>query len=544
MLQRGTLPWLLLTVLAHSANAAEVLLEITPPEPEWLLPPESQPCPLSGGGRLEACTLQEMPEGIVEVGEESLAAELAPLLAAGAHEAILARARINFYSGELDLLETGDFEGFLATRRPTDGFRQPGRLIPPEARFNNARNEASGPPMDVPVPGATRPARTSANAPGATLIPSRDRTLPDYISASMLYVIGHSYFSLGRYLPAETAFKLALVGMPNHIRAQESLAMLYLRTERYDDARVHLKLALQRGRNTAHVFSALGYLELKTRRYGAAASAFQRTLVLEPDSRTALRGLLHALSETREHQKARALVEQLLGEEPDDAALWLYRAQMALQANDSAMAIASLETALRLGDDSARNREVCVELHLESGNIARAAELLRRSPARGLAFARVDRVLGWLANENEWDYFRTLAASIDRSALGGPEQSRLLTRRASLALRDNNRLAATTALQEAVTLDPSNPDALMMLGRLHQAEGDYGRADLMFRQASAYEPVRDNALIARADVAIDEEDFDSALTILRNVVTSNPARADLLRNIDVLENLALLRTQR
>lgn len=531
-----------IVVLAQAAHAAEVRLEFTPPEPEWMLPPASQPCPLLGGFRLEACTLQRMPEGIVEVGEEALAFELAPLIAAGNHEAILARARLNFFGSELDLLEAGDLEGFLRTRRPTDGSRQPGRIIPPEAQFDRARSEATAPAIDPGSP--TRPARTTNNAPGSTVIQARDPRLPDYISASILYVIGHSYFSLGRYLPAETAFKLALIGIPNHVRAQESLAMLYLRTERYEDARVHLELALQRGRNTAHVFSAFGYLELKTHRYGAAANAFQRALVLESDNRTSLRGLLHALSETREHAKAEALVELLLRDEPDDLALWLYRAQIALQADDRAMAVASLETALRLGDDSPANREMCVELHLESGNIARAVELMRGSSTRGLAFKQVDQVLGWLANENEWDYFRELSTSVDRSTLSGPEQSRLLTRRASLAERDRNRRAASAALQEALSLDPANADALMMLGQIHRAERDYGRADLLFQRASAYGAVRESALVARADVAIDEQDFDRAIARLNDVVVVNPNRADLRRNIDVLENIVLLRTQR
>ncbi len=536
--------WLSILMLPQAGHAADVQLEITPPEPAWMLPPESQVCPFLGGGRLEACTRQVLPEGIVEVGEEALSHELVPMLAAGDYEGVLARARINFYSGELDLLEAGDLEGFLATRRPTDGFSQPGRLIPPEARFNDARREASGAPMPSADHDMQRPVRTSANDTGATIVPSRDRALPDYISASMLYVIGHSYFSLGRYLPAETAFKLALVGMPNHIRAQESLAMLYLQTERYDEARVHLGLAVQRGRNTAHVFSAFGYLELKTGRYGAAAAAFQRALVLEPESRTALRGLLHALSETREHEKARALVEQLLRNEPNDISLWLYRAQIARQANDRAMAIASLETALRLGGDSPTNRKACIELHLENGTIARAVELLRGSSARELEFAQVDEVLGWLANANEWDYFRELAASVDRSALGGVEQSRLLTRRASLALHDGNRRSASAALEDALALDPSNGDALVMLGRIHRSEGDYGRADLLLQRASAYGTVREQALVAGADVAIDQQNYDGALAILSNLVADDSTHSDLLRNVDLLENVALLRSQR
>jgi predicted Zn-dependent protease len=266
--------------------------------------------------------------------------------------------------------------------------------------------------------------------------------------------------------------------------------------------------------------------------------------VLEPDNGGALRGLLHALTETREHAKARVLVEQLLRDEPDDPDLWRYRAQIALAANDRPTALASLETALRLGDDSAANRETCVALHMESGNIARAVELLQGSSARGVAFPLVDQALGWLANENEWEYFRELAASVDRGALGGVEQSRLLTRRASLAVRDGNRRAAGTALQEALALDPSNPEALLALGQIYRAERDYARAELLFRRASDYDSVRDDALVARAQIAIDEENFDGAIARLRNALALNPSRADLRRTIDVLEDLVLLRTQR
>jgi len=84
----------------------------------------------------------------------------------------------------------------------------------------------------------------------------------------------------------------------------------------------------------------------------------------------------------------------------------------------------------------------------------------------------------------------------------------------------------------------------MMQGQIYRVERDYGRADLLFQRASAYGAVRENALVARAGIAIDQENFDNALALLRNVVAGNPARADLRRNIDVLENLVLLRTQR
>jgi hypothetical protein len=66
----------------------------------------------------------------------------------------------------------------------------------------------------------------------------------------------------------------------------------------------------------------------------------------------------------------------------------------------------------------------------------------------------------------------------------------------------------------------------------------------LFGRASAYGAVRDDALVARAAVAIQQEEFDGALAHLGNVLAVNPARADIRRNIDVLEDLALLRTRR
>jgi tetratricopeptide (TPR) repeat protein len=518
--------------LAQAAHAAEVTLEIAAPEPAWLLPVTGQACGF-GLGRTEACPVQLQPEGMPLVGEEGLILQVAPLLVAADYEAVLARMGVNF-GLELVLLEMGDLEGFLATRTPTDGLRQ--LLGTPAIQFAAARTGASGP--------AVTEGTLSSENPRPVDEPPRYTFEPDLISANMLFVIGQSYLALQQYLPAETAFQLALRGVPNHVRAHESLGMLYLWTERYEDARTHLVRAVELGRNGAALHAALGYLEQKARRYWAAANAFQRALVLEPDQRTAQRGLLHALTETHEHAKARVLVEQLLQDEPDDVALWLYRAQIALAANERAVALASLETALRLGDDSSENRHACVALHLESGNIARAIKLLQGTSRPALSFPLLDQALGWLENENEWDEFRDLLNTVDRTTLGAVEQSRLLTRRATLALHDGNRRASSAGLQEALALDPANADALMLLGQSYRVERDYGRADLLFQSASAYAAARENALVARADVAIDQEDFDGALAHLRDVAIGNPLRGDVRRNIDVLEDLVLLRTQR
>jgi tetratricopeptide (TPR) repeat protein len=199
---------------------------------------------------------------------------------------------------------------------------------------------------------------------------------------------------------------------------------------------------------------------------------------------------------------------------------------------------------MRLGDDSVANKQVAATLHLERGSIARAVELLKSASAEDLDFQFLDQALTRLSYEGEWDYFRELLAAAEarRASLDDLQRSLLLTRRSTLQLHDGNGQAAIATLQEAVELDASNAEALMILGQAYRDERDYNRAELMLQRASAFDFHRENALLSLAQLAIDQQNFERALTLLRDVVSRNPARTDLQRNVDVLENLVLAQT--
>jgi tetratricopeptide (TPR) repeat protein len=296
--------------------------------------------------------------------------------------------------------------------------------------------------------------------------------------------------------------------------------------------------------NTAGLHAAMGYINARDQNWWGVVSAYQQALTLQHDNQGWQSSLLQGLNETRQYAAGLALVEQMLQEEPNDPVLWLYRAHLSLNSDRRAVALTSLETAIRLGDDSVANKQVCATLHMEQGSIARAVELLRSAVAQDLQFDFVDQALARLGYEDEWDYFRELLASVDarRSSLTELQRSRLLTHRSSLLLHDGNRQAAMTSLQEALDLDASNADALMTLGRAYQEDRDYTRAELMFQRASAFDLHRESALVSLAQLAIDQQNFERALALLRDVIGRNPARTDLQRNVDVLENLVLAQT--
>jgi tetratricopeptide (TPR) repeat protein len=364
------------------------------------------------------------------------------------------------------------------------------------------------------------------------------------ISAYLLYLIGHAYFSLEKYEAAETAFLSALTPIPDYIRVHESLGLLYLRLERYKEAQRHLAHAAGLGLHTPELFGSLGYLNYQTENFWGAANGFQEALMLDPDNGQYKRGLLHALSRTYQHQSALTLVESMLLEQPDDAGLWVYRGHAALQGGEREVALSSLETAIRLGDNQASRLQVCATLHMELGSIARAVDLLKSDFSSGMDFVLIDQGMNWLKQAEEWAFLEQLVDSVreDWGSIDQLQQSKMLMREADISLHKGDVSAAREALEQAIALDPSNAYALMSLAGIHREKGNYNRAELLYQRASTYGLYRENALISLAQLALDQEDFRRALQILRDILKEFPDRTDLNRNIESLENLVLLQS--
>lgn len=364
------------------------------------------------------------------------------------------------------------------------------------------------------------------------------------ISAYLLYLIGHGYLSLEKYEAAETAFLTALTPLPDYIRVHESLGLLYMRLERYKEAQKHLAHAVGLGLQTAQLFGALGYLNYKTGNFWGAATAFQEGLMLDPDNEQYKRGLLHSLIYTHQHQSALTLVESMLLEKPDEAGLWVYRGQAALQAGEREAALSSLETAIRLGDNISSNMQVCSTLHMELGSIERAVDLLKSVFARDMDFIFIDQAMSWLKQAEEWTLLEQVVHSTRQKwgSLDKLNQSKVLMREADISIHKGNESSARDTLDKAIELDPSNAYALMSLAGIHRKKGDYNRAELLYQRASAFNLYRENAMISLAQLALDQEDFERALQILRDMLKEFPGRSDLNRNIESLENLVLLKS--
>ena len=363
------------------------------------------------------------------------------------------------------------------------------------------------------------------------------------MSTALMYLLGSTYRMLEQNDAAETTFLSALAYLPDYIRVHESLGLLYINEERFDEAYEHITRAVELGLNSATLNSALGYLNMVMDNPWGAVSAYQNAMMLAGDNEQHQRGLLNALTQSRNYGSALALVEELLERNESDADLWVFRAYLSRQTDDEAGALASLETAIRLGDASQSNLQVCATLHMQIGSVERATELLQRGIAAGMTYLFIDQAIAWLIQQQEWDLATDLIATAqaDLAVIDDSQRSSLASYAATIAFNNDDVERARRGFDEALELDASNAEALMQLAGLYQFERNFGQAELYYQRASAFTENRERALLAMAQIAIDQGQYERALDLLRDIVATNPLRVDLRRNMEILENLVQLR---
>lgn len=344
----------------------------------------------------------------------------------------------------------------------------------------------------------------------------------------------------GDYDAAIQSYKAAIKQMPHLTRAYAGVGTLYLLTQRYDLARDSLGAAVSFGASDAQTFAQLGYLNYKLANAWSAITAYQQALMLEPDNTETLRGLLAVLSDSRQVASANALIDELLEQDPSSVALWQQRANLAMKTQNTARALTSLETSIRLGDENPQNRLAAALLHMRQENFGRAAELLKRNVDESeMDAVSLYPLVVWLIARNAIENANSLVAAIRKGEGGGMkrQQSLIAEMQGRIALAKNDSAKALVYLSQAVDLNPANGDALIRLARLHLSRSEFAQASLMFERAEVIEGYVKAAMLGRAQVAIESRDYAEALRLVRKVQRQFPESYELDGYVQSLTSL-------
>lgn len=360
------------------------------------------------------------------------------------------------------------------------------------------------------------------------------------LSPAMLTLKAQVYFSLKIYDKAEATYLAVLKRAPQLVRAHSDLAQVYLFKEDYKNARKYFANAIAFGSNEAIIHGQLAYLNLSMFGPYSAISEYQQAMALEPENPQWQQGLLAALSQARMYDAAEALVQEILSKRPEEPSLWLNKAGLALQRGDIQQATASIEMAILLGDKDPRNLKTAAQLHLQLNSYDRALSLLdQQLSTEVFDMTSINEYMAWLGQFGMWSKASQLldVAAKNMTKMSYLDQSYYYLHRAKIAV---HRQAVTEAIKfyrQSLDKNPSNGDALLSFAEFSNSQKDYVDAELLYIRAEAISGSEKDALLGRAQLYIDMQDYPSALNQLRNTYQKFPEMTNLKDNIDIIENI-------
>ncbi len=130
---------------------------------------------------------------------------------------------------------------------------------------------------------------------------------------------------------------------------------------------------------------------------------------------------------------------------------------------------------------------------------------------------------------------KTRAAAGDR--LDDEQQRKLLKLDARIAIADGKGEEAARVLEEVVSLDPLDGDALILLGQHYQRAGDLERALVYYERAGNVEAFEAPAKARQGQVLAAQGKYDTALPLLKRARDLKPSD-QLALYIEQVERLA------
>jgi len=366
------------------------------------------------------------------------------------------------------------------------------------------------------------------------------------LSPAMLTLKAQIYFSLKMYNKAEAIYLNVLARKPQLVRVHRDLGQLYLLQNKPNKAQQHFSKAISLGANEAIIHGQLAYLNLTLSSPFSAISEYQQAMALEPNELQWQQGLFTALSQAKMYLAAQALLAEMLLKRPDDIDLWLNQAVLLLNQNKNKQALISLEMAIHLGNTDDSNLKTAAQLHLQLQSYDRAFELISTHiDKETLNTQTLNEYLTWLDQVEMWQEASSLLNKIEPKIkdLHVREQSMLFTQTANINNKRKRFDNAERYFKKALDANPSNGDALIKYALFSSEQNSHIKSELLYIRAEALPDFEKQALLGKAQLYLNMQNHQGALTQLQKAHNRYPELSALLQQIQVIENIIRLKNK-
>ena len=347
-------------------------------------------------------------------------------------------------------------------------------------------------------------------------------------SAAIDFTLANLHNQRDEIEQAEAAYKEAIGKHEKYRRAWSNLAELYYRQGQYEKAVAAFAKVIQLGGGDAISYGLLGDSNQKLGEYIAAETAFRVATMFAPKILDWKLGLAESLLRQGRFADAASMFESLIKLYPDKPRLWLTQGEAYVQLSRPLDAIKNFEMVDRLGGSTQTSLNNLGDLYAYQAMYSSAVDAyvraIRRDPKKRPR--RAIRAARHMSQSGALEDMRALIAHIDQEIgdkLVDEDLKDVLKLKARLAVADGDDDEEARVLEQITKVDPTDGDALILLGKRSKRKGDLATARTFFERAANIEPFEAKANLNLAGIYINEGRLDKALQLLRQAQRLKPS---------------------
>ena len=358
-------------------------------------------------------------------------------------------------------------------------------------------------------------------------------------SAAIDFAIGNFYFQAENLEAAAEAYRQAITKLPTFRNARKNLGRAHLLMGNASDAIRIYQALVEEGLGDSDALLLLGHGLSSQSHYVPAENAYRQVLLLKPNSLDAQQGLVKCLLQQERYREARSLLKTILSATPKHAELWSLLANVNMALDNIEAAICALETARRLDLADGAMLGLLGDLYL---NLQQPSEAITHYEAAIAAgWDQPHHLLraaeGFIQLADPSGANRMLAR-IGQDQHETKNSQAWLRLTAELAALEGQTAVAIEQYRKLITLNPLHGNALLKLGDLLMQQGDLGGAELAYERAERTEGMRAKALLRRAQLEVQRNQFSKAVTLLEGAQTLDPQN-HVARYLEQVRRLAI-----
>lgn len=344
---------------------------------------------------------------------------------------------------------------------------------------------------------------------------------PKAVQARLL--LGAFYQSHQRVSEAEQQYRVAVTVDPTSMAPRKALAELYLEEGRKGDAEATLQQAKRDLPQNPEGFLALSEFYYATGALDKSVTEYQALYQRHSTDVEIKKKYVQLLIQANRFDEARAVVNEMLKTNPEDADALIYRSQMQVSSGDLADATQVLQHVLKNSPENAQAHYVLGVALEKQGNLGYGQsewrEALRINPnmidaESALAAAAIRQGDIGTLQDAATQLIRLRPWSADGYALRG------------LAHIDRNQYAeAEVDIRKAIAVAPVDAFGYVQMGNLRLAQRQYGDATKAFEDALERNANSTDALRGLVNTHIAEREVDKAVALVNAQIAKSPANS-------------------